>query len=87
MKAINTISFEQTRELLLLLDHCVSLKESANILELALWKARILLGECVGDVMIGQRELCHINCGVDVIVPNVLTFLWPGVPSIDKDEG
>lgn len=86
MTAVDTISFERTSEIFLLLDLCKSLRESTIILELALWKASILLGECAGDSMIGHRELGCINCGADVIVPNVLTFLWPGVPEIDEDE-
>jgi hypothetical protein len=86
MIAVNMIRFERTTEIFLLLDLCKSLRESTSILELALWKARILLGECVGDGMIGNRELCRINCGADIIVPNVLTFLWPGVPEIFDDD-
>ena len=86
MIAVDTISFERTSEIFLLLDLCKSLRESTVILELALWKASILLAECAGDSMIGHRELCRINCGADVIVPNVLTYLWPGVPEIDEDE-
>jgi len=85
MIAVDTISFVRTREIFLLLDLCKSLRESTIILELALWKASILLGECAGDSMIGHRELCRINCGADIIVSNVLTFLWPGVPEIDEE--
>jgi len=86
MIAVDTISFKRTSEIFLLLDLCKSLRESTVILELALWKASILIGKCAGDSMIGHRELCRINCGADVIVPNVLTYLWPGVPEIDEDE-
>ena len=79
------------------LDMCESLKESAAILELALWKARIRGkgGDCGGGGggrcgkktrldrgTIGRRERCRINCGADVVVRNVLIYLWPGMGRI-----
>jgi hypothetical protein len=81
------------------LDMCESLKESAAILELALWKARIRGegGDCGGGGggggrcgkktrldrgTIGRRERCRINCGADVVVRNVLVYLWPGMGRI-----
>ncbi len=74
------------------LDLCESLKESAAILELALWKARIR-GEG-GDyggggggrrgkrTQLDRRERCRISCGADVVVCNVLIYLWPGMGRI-----
>ena len=77
------------------LDLCESLKESAAILELALWTARIRGegGDCGGGGRcgkktrldrgtIGRRERCRINCGADVVVRNVLIYLWPGMGRI-----
>ena len=41
------------------------LKDVAFFLELALWKSKIE----------ESRKQCRINCGVDVIIPNVLPYL------------
>jgi hypothetical protein len=79
------------------LDLCELLKESVAILELALWKARIREegGNYGGDSggrcgrrtrldrgTIGQRERCRINCSADVVMSNVLIYLWLGMGQI-----
>jgi hypothetical protein len=75
-----------TRELYSLLDQCEALKESAGILELALWKAKLddedenchkirrIDNDCTTD---GRRERCRINCGADIVLQNVLPYLSP----------
>ena len=46
------------------------LKQATTLLELALWKAKL------GDDSL-SRDQCRVNCGAQVIVPNVLAFLLP----------
>ena len=59
----------------------------ATILELALWKFK--MDECVPlaqeplnvgnratEIRLGPREECRIRCGADVVIRNVLPFLW-----------
>jgi hypothetical protein len=64
------------------------LKEAAWLLELTLWKAKLnesISTNCqihlrkkarVGDG-VRLKEQCRISCGADVVVRNVLPFLWP----------
>jgi len=57
-----------------------SIKEGTSVLELALWKAKIdesrnkrtRVGEDVS-----YRDLCRINCRVDIVIRNVLPYLLP----------
>jgi len=77
-----------TREFYSLLDQCEALKESAGILELALWKAKLedddehchkmrkFEDDCTTA---GRRERCRINCGADIVLQNVLPFLSPSM--------
>ena len=90
MDAIDDVcNFEEynpTRELDSLLDQCESLKESAGILELALWKAKLedddehchkmrkFDDDCT---TVARRERCRINCGADIVLRNVLPYLSP----------
>lgn len=91
MDAINNIcrcgeEYHLTRKLYSLLDQCESLKESAGILELALWKAKLEDDDkhChkmrkVNDdcTTVARRERCRINCGADIVLRNVLLYLSP----------
>lgn len=52
------------------------LEEAAFLLELALWKSAI-------DGSMANREECRINCGADMIIPNVLPFLI--APALDEE--
>ena len=65
-----------------------SLKEGTLVLELALWKAKI--DECVSrdisqhcnkrarvDNEISYKDQCHVSCGADIVLPNVLRYLLP----------
>jgi hypothetical protein len=77
-----------TREFYSLLDKCESLKESAGILELALWKAKLedddehcnkirkFDDDCTTTTA-GRREICRINCGADIVLRNVFSYLSP----------
>ena len=49
------------------------LRSVAFLLELALWKSKV--DESVENGTVGVREQCRINCGADIIIPNVLPFL------------
>jgi ankyrin repeat protein len=54
---------------------CELLKESASLLELALWK-RILLPLGINDGESEDNKLdCRVKCRADVFIPNVLAFL------------
>ena len=53
------------------------LKNAAFLLELALWKSKI--DEQMVDDTNDWRGQCLINCGGDVIVPNVLPYLISNV--------
>jgi hypothetical protein len=76
-----------TREFYSLLDKCEALKESAGILELALWKAKLedddehcnkirkFDNDCTTTA--GRRERCRINCGADIVLRNVFSYLSP----------
>ena len=92
MFAINQIDKSRweggTREFYSLLDQCEALKESAGILELALWKAKLedddehchKIRKFDDDCTIaGRRERCRINCGADIVLQNVLPFLSPSM--------
>jgi hypothetical protein len=95
MNAIDTITIYSQimmRKLFSLLDECESLKESAGILELALWKAkledddehchkmRMVNDDCT---IAGRRERCRINCGADIVLQNVLPFLSPNAEVVN----
>ncbi len=51
-------------------------KEVASLLELALWKAALdnHIQKKVRDIL--HRIHCRINCGAEVIIQNVLPFIW-----------
>ena len=49
------------------------LKNAAFLLELALWKSKI--DEQMVDDTIDWRGQCRVNCGGDVIIPNVLPYI------------
>ena len=77
-----------TREFYSLLDQCEALKESAGILELALWKAKLedddehchKMRKFEDDCStVCRRERCRINCGADIVLRNVLPFLSPSM--------
>jgi hypothetical protein len=85
---IDTFHWEGgTREFYSLLDKCEALKESAGILELALWKAKLedddehcnkirnFDNDCTTTA--GRRERCRINCGADIVLRNVFSYLSP----------
>ena len=50
------------------------LKDTAFLLELALWKREIDESE-LHNGTVNARGQCRINCGADTIIPNVLPFL------------
>ena len=54
-----------------------SLKDVASLLELAVWKAKILeqADQNNDNVSIAMKMGCRIKCGATVIIPNVLSFL------------
>ena len=55
------------------------LKHATTLLELALWKSTLdkqTYTEGMDDPM--SRDQCRVNCGAQVILPNVLAFLLPG---------
>ena len=68
---------------------CRRLKEAAFLLELALWKSKVdeslatqsssTTGKRRHDQMEGRtaevKMQCRINCGADMIIPNVLPYL------------
>lgn len=67
-----------------------NLKESATLLELALWKAeidkqpthhgrRLRHKSARADISLEVKKCCHVNCGADIIIPNVLQYLFPVV--------
>lgn len=48
-----------------------------SLMELSLWKVRLSIprkGASENDV--GYRESCRYQCGSDVVVNNVIGFLW-----------
>ena len=55
------------------------LKDATCMLELALWKSKIdesmQTSNLEPEVVAVVRGQCRINCGADVIIPNVLLFL------------
>lgn len=57
------------------------LQEASTLVELALWKAKI--GEYAADndvdVSNDDRKQCRMGCGADIVVPNALSYLFPGV--------
>jgi len=79
---------EYVKALYARLDSYKEMKEGSWVLELALWTAKIdesSSGKCqslsqkrarVGDA-IGHKELCRINCGANIVIPNVLSYLHP----------
>jgi hypothetical protein len=50
-------------------------KESTTLLELALWKAALADAKAHIDAPT-YRNQCRINCGAEIVIPNVLHFLW-----------
>jgi hypothetical protein len=68
-------------------EHQIILKEAMTILELALWKARLLANEaeekkCNVDIMAkakidagGARKEHRVTCGASIVIKNVLPFL------------
>ena len=77
--------FEYVHSMLVNYEHeYCKLEDAALLLELALWKSKIDesmqnndLGqnEQMDDITADLRRQCRINCGSDVIIPNVLPFL------------
>ena len=59
------------------------LKDAAFLLELALWKAKV--DESINDTA-GVKMQCLINCGAEIIIPNVLQFLICTIDNKDDDE-
>ena len=64
------------------------MKECSWVLELALWTAKLdelSSGECQSpsqkkarvDDSISHKDLCRINCGANIVIPNVLSYLHP----------
>ena len=54
------------------------LKETAFLLELVIWKSKIdesMYGHLDDDSAADLRGQCRINCGADIIIPNVLPYL------------
>ena len=61
------------------------LKDATYLLEMALWKSKIDesmqnhddfgQNEQMEDIAAAMRRECLINCGADVIIPNVLSYL------------
>ena len=64
-----------------------SYKEATTLLELALWKAAIDRFPKNKKARIDKqhsysyREQCRINCGAEIVLPNVLPFLWRSLDS------
>lgn len=59
-------------------EHLSKLKEASALLELALWKTSIDshgLENASQKCTYGEKGVCRIRCGADVVVPNVLAFL------------
>lgn len=55
---------------------CYKLMESTSLLELALWKAaRLNIGIGEEDDSGWEREWCRIYCGVEIVIPHVLSFI------------
>ncbi len=55
-------------------EHVILLNEAATILELALWKSRLkYTSDTEKDEQ--KRVECRVNCGSNIIIPNVLSFL------------
>jgi hypothetical protein len=87
MTAIDKINdHDLESEIYSMLDQCEALKESAGIIELALWKAKLAdddnncdkIRKVLNDgTTVGRRERCRINCGVDIVLRNVLPYLCP----------
>jgi len=66
-----------------------SIKEGTSIIELVLWKAKIDEGRKKRARVEGgdsYREQCHINCGADIIIRNVLPYLLPDEMTISRDD-
>ncbi len=56
-----------------------SAKDIASVLELAIWKANMMVEQCnpnTDNISFNEMKLgCRIKCGATVIIPNVLSFL------------
>jgi len=69
---------QQARLLYSNLSSCEQLKEATWLLELAVWKAKI--DESTSSIHgqgVDERNQCRINCGVQQILPIVVSFLLP----------
>ena len=52
------------------------LKDATFLLELALWKTKIdQTGQTGEQITADTKSQCRVNCGADVIIPNVLPYL------------
>ena len=60
------------------------LQDAAFLLELALWKSKIDESMAMQNDTAHTKWQCRINCGADVIIPNVLPFL---IADEKKDNG
>jgi hypothetical protein len=87
----NIEEYHPTRKLFSLLDQCEALKESAGVLELALWKAKLddedeqchKMRKVDNDsTTVCLRERCRINCGADIVLRNVLPYLSPNFEAL-----
>ena len=59
-------------------EHNDLLIEAATILELALWNSKLKNKDARRDVERDEQKRrvdCRVNCGSDIIIPNVLAFL------------
>ena len=56
---------------------CEFARDASVLLELAIWKAKIddTNGQLEDDITDDLRTECRINCGANVIIPNVLSYL------------
>ena len=57
-----------------------TIKESTSVLELALWKAKIddsRNRRARVDNDVSYRDKCRIKCGADIVIRNVLPYLFP----------
>ena len=56
---------------------CEFARDASVLLELAIWKAKIddTNGQLEDDISDDLRTECRINCGANVIIPNVLSYL------------
>ena len=65
---------DKTRRFYALLQNIEHQKETASLLELALWKTALVDQQARIDEDT-YRTQCRVNCGADVVIPNVQHFL------------